>query len=523
MTKVASFLNQHLTGSVFASQGIIDAFSTDRSILRIRPQAVAQPLDVAEVRKLIRFSYQLSAKGINYGITPRGSGSDTTGACLGSGIVISTAKLNHIKEIDPRQRLVRVEAGVKLGELNQALALHSLTLPVDAAPERTIGGLIANTYNSALHDAIEQAEVVLANGELIHTEPLSRRALKKKLADKSLESDIYRYLDKLATDNPGLLEILRAQHTPTGYPGLALARYGKRFDLLPLFFGSQGTLGMVTEVILRCEYLAPPPLYITAAYEQLADVLALTDRAAALKPSVVNIYDCALFNAAAAGGKNLRILEKRPETGYLVLLAFEPTNRRAHKRIVRKLRRELAPAVDSAASAADHYDHRLEIEAIVEHYLNQPGRHLRLAVADAVQISPDQFATYLTGLQALAETYHFDLPYYGSLLSHTYTVRPVINPTTTDGRRKALEFLRDYSELVQACHGTLSGGTPEGRVKTTYLDPRADAPELAELDQSIKQVFDPRGILNPGVKINTSARSTVRELRTSADCGIITA
>ena len=80
----------------------------------------------------------------------RGSGLDQSGADLTEGMIISTEKLNQIQEIDDRARLVRVQAGVTLGQLNSALALFGLRLPIEADPRETIGGLVSNFYTDTI-------------------------------------------------------------------------------------------------------------------------------------------------------------------------------------------------------------------------------------------------------------------------------------------------------------------------------------------------------------------------------------
>lgn len=531
MTKIANFLNQHMTGNVYANPRILDAFSVDQSILRIRPQAVAQPINANEVRKLARFSYQLASKGMQLSLTPRGSGLDQTGASIGQGIIISTDKLNHIKEIDSRQRLIRVEAGVKLGELNKALALHSLTLPISASPESTIGGLIANDYagpisgkHGPLSQYIEQIEVVLASGEIIHTEPLSKRALRKKQEGKTLESDIYRKLDQLISENPGLIDQIQSLDLgQAGYRGISRVRYGSRFDLMPIFFGSQGTLGIITEVILRSEYAADPPFYVTASFKDFASAKQFIDRAKQLTASQVDIYDVDVFNVAEANGKPLRILKKRPDIGFVVLVAFDDYHKSHRARKFKKLQKELSAAVDYASAPAKEYDHQAEITAILETYLNATGRRIRLPFIDGAAIPEGRFTDYLAGLEDLSAKHRVALTCYGSAATGTYNIRPEMDITTTEGRRNALDLLRDYTDLVMSLGGALTGGSPEGRFKSIYASLDEVAPELAELDRAVKEIFDPRGTLNVGVKVDVNSRATVRTLRVNPDCGIITA
>ena len=145
MGKIARYLNQLIIGNVFDAPEIMETYATDRSALKIKPKLVALPESTEDVRKIMRFCYQLASKGINMPVTVRGSGLDEGGADLGNSIVISTEKMNKLLEADRRERLVRVQAGMTLRELNTALSVNGLTIPVGGRDNETIGGLISNS------------------------------------------------------------------------------------------------------------------------------------------------------------------------------------------------------------------------------------------------------------------------------------------------------------------------------------------------------------------------------------------
>ena len=112
MGKIAKYLNQLIVGNVYDAPDILDAYATDRSVLKIKPKAVALPESTEDVCKLMQFCYQLAKKNIKVPVTVRGSGLDESGADLGNGVIISTEKLNRLLESDKRERLVRVQAGL---------------------------------------------------------------------------------------------------------------------------------------------------------------------------------------------------------------------------------------------------------------------------------------------------------------------------------------------------------------------------------------------------------------------------
>jgi len=526
VNKIANFLNQHIDGNVYISNHVLDAFSTDKSIMKIRPKFVAQPTSTTEIRKLVRFSHQLAKRNVGVGVTVRGSGNDKTGAAIGPGIVISTTKLNRVCEIDVRQRLIRTEAGITLGELEAALEAVGLTLPISADPSHTIGGLIMNGHTGDLSGKygsilkyIEQAEIVLSDGEIVRTELLSRRALRKKKEQKDLEGSIYRTITSLIENNPALMEELKKKPGLSGYRNINQLFLGRRFDLLPLLVASQGTLGIMTEVILRCEYISPNSSYFTIAFKNLADALTFGDVVQKYDPASVDFYDLAIFDETAVAGKPMNLISKLPSSGYLISASFDNYKKRQRKRIIRKLSKKYKPT--SFATAVDGPSHETILKNIIGTYLNSTSARPRLPLIDGAKVDIDYLAEYLEGVGQLEEKHKLSLPVFGSLATGTYSVRPGIDISTTSGRRETLDLLRDYTDMLYKIGGTICGDSPEGRFKAIYSKEYADAPALKELDQAVKEAFDPHGVLNPGVKIDANTRSSIRNLRTNPGKGII--
>src|SRR5687768_1653320 len=134
MNKVASYLQGHISGEVSVSEQVREHFSTDASILTMKPSMVVYPRTTNDVRKVARFTWQLAERGHVMPITARGNGTDLTGAAIGRGVILSLpTHLNKILELDTKQRLVRVQPGVNFKSLQETLHTHGLFLP--PAPE----------------------------------------------------------------------------------------------------------------------------------------------------------------------------------------------------------------------------------------------------------------------------------------------------------------------------------------------------------------------------------------------------
>ena len=147
MSKVAHYLQEHLIGEVMSSADARQYFSTDASILSVPPSIIVYPHNENDVRKTARFTWQLAERGRVIPITPRGLGTDQSGASLGTGIIIVfPAHMNKVLELDPKTGVVAAQAGINYGKLQQALHTHGCFLP--PAPSDiescTLGGALGN-------------------------------------------------------------------------------------------------------------------------------------------------------------------------------------------------------------------------------------------------------------------------------------------------------------------------------------------------------------------------------------------
>lgn len=525
MNKVVKYLNQRIKGNVFDKPSILESYSTDRSILKITPKFVAIPECTEDIAELVRFADSMSQKNAQLPLTVRGSGLDKTGADLGSGMIISTEKLNLVQEIDEKARLVRVQAGVTLEKLNAVLAAHGLTLPVKSHPKETIGGLIANCptdpsahkYGSIFYYT-ERLEIVIASGEIIQTTAFTPRGLVRSQSQSNFEGAIYRELGRLLKERTDTVKDLGEEERDfAGYRMVTKVQSGEHkhqtFDLLPLFFASQGSLGIITEVILRCEPLTRAPRRIVAAFTEIRSALDFLYRAAELEPATLDLYDARIYSVAAEAGKELNILKPQLDQGYYVVVNYDDFKFSA-KRKVKKCTTDVQNASSLIIEDRTNSSEFNELSAALTAYLNDVPEGERVSLVDDVRIPADKLPDFAVSLKSLEDTFSRPLPFYGSFATSSYSVRPDIELNSLEGRQAAVSFIKKYSTMVKEHGGSITGGEAEGRVKAIVTTPDLGEKER-ELYLKIKEIFDPSGILNPEVKLGADLKTTIRHLRTS--------
>lgn len=520
MNKIAVYLNRHLTGNVFDKDSILEAYSTDRSMLKVKPQLVALPETTSDIRKIVRFVRQLSEKKYSLPIAIRGSGLSKTGADLSHGIVLSTEKLNRVRELDSHDRLVHVQAGITLGKLNAILAPHGLTLPVHADPNETIGSLIANAPRDnyagrygGIMNYVDRAEIVLANGDLIQTSRLSFHKLLAKKNQKNLEGEIYEKLDELLLKHADLVAHAH-DNTHAGYPALKHVRrdHGHVFDLLPVFFGSEGSLGIITEVILRLEVLPPRPHRIFALFGSLKHAQEFANRCLKLGALSTELFDNRIFKAVEDSGKKPDLLTRKFDDGFLVLAGFNfkaAKSARHIRHLVRSLPKSAYVVSETAKNSLNFDDFAIALSS----FINETGKGERPNLLNDFFVPKSQLADFVDDLKNLEKSSKKHLELFGCYSTSIYSVRPDFDLKKVDDRRAALTLLRDFNLLLAKHGGSLAGGLPEGRLKPIVIYPELSIDER-DLIMNVKKIFDEANILAPEIKSNYDTRSAVRHLRT---------
>lgn len=538
MSKVANYLNEHIQGEVTTNAAVRQAMSTDASVLSIMPEMVVYPRTTNDIRKVARFSNQLAEKGHLLPITPRGGGSDQTGAAIGKGIILNTtAHMDAIFELDAKQKLIRVQPGVTFKALNEALRLQGLRIPSFPASESysTIGGAIANNASGILSGRygstsrwVHQLEVVLSNGDVIQTGRISKRELGRKKGQQNFEGELYRQIDNLMTDYDDVIKngIVADVRDNSGYNGIVDVKYQNgSIDLAPLIIGSQGTLGIVSEIIMKVDYGGP----ISVAALAFSSSEAAHDSIEAIKalnPCLAEYIDAALYEKALERGKKYPFYTDATEQGAvstIILVGFDDMNERHRNKKLKKMLKALKETVAYSEVSVDAVsaEELMALRDVSTILLDPQGTGLSAPpLVDGAYVPPARFEDFVTSLGELAKKFHEELPLYGHALDSTYYIRPALQLHKVGDKQKVFKLIDEYAKLVTAHGGHLIGEAGEGRIKAPFVRKQLDD-DTVELYKAIKDTFDPLGILNPGIKMDADLKTIVTQLRVDYSLGNI--
>lgn len=418
--------------------------------------------------------------------------------------------MNRILEFEPKEGWVRVQPGMILDSLNKFLKPHKLFFPIDPSAKEycTLGGMIANNSSGphavkygATRDYVLSLEAVLSDGEVMTTRPVfPERGESKDL--ETLEGRIYRTM-------PGLLQEYRKpmeEEKPftlknsSGYDLWRLQGNGC-LDLTSLFVGSEGTLGIITGAKLR---LVPLPGRARGGliyFDNLDHVGPATQKLLELSPSMLEIIERQIIDLARK--QKVKMKPYLPEgTEALLFVEFEEEDgeRLPHKFIEAERllvqQGKLAAAVKVARNEEETAMFE-KVRSISGPILNKAkGPKRPLAFIEDAAVHPSLLSRYIMGLREIFRTYEVEASIYGHAGDGNLHLMVFLDLRKESEVKKMLELTDACYDLVLSLKGTISGEHGDGRLRTYYL--RKQYPNLYPAMVEIKNLFDPKNILNPG-------------------------
>ncbi len=526
MSRIAHYLQEHLVGEVTDSLDVRRYFAHDASILQITPSIIVYPANENDVRKTARFSWQLAERNKTLPITARGGGSDTSGAAIGSGVMmVFTAHMNRILALNPGKQFVTVEPGITFGALQQTLYTHGHFLPPYPASSAyaTIGGSLANNsvgeksvkYGD-MAQYVQKLTVVLANGEVIETGPLSKRDLNKKMGLTSLEGSIYRGIDGLLEENQALLadekSRIRARFNRSGYNLFDIKKKGN-FDLTPLFLGSQGTLGIITEATLKLVPHNPLAELAVLSLDSLSELQDALPSILSLEPSMCEMLNrAAIVQLTKANPSQLKGVLQNPGAEIHLILEFDDSKEGAQKKSLKGLAKLAEKTGGYLMIAAGNEDrdkiNKLRRAAATMHLMSR-GNAKALPVAEDVAVPTDRLADFLRRAAEIYAGGGMQMAAWGHAGDGVVRTQPMLDLAEIGDRQKLYKLQDLIYNTALNMGGSLSAAAGDGRMRAPYLG-HIYGQEARKMMLDVKNIFDPYGILNRGVK--TASAEEVKSL-----------
>ncbi len=532
MSKIAHYLQEHLLGEVTESADARKFFATDNSIFSVTPSVIVYPRNENDVRKTARFTWQLAERGRSIPMTARGAGTDYSGGSLGNGVmIVFPAHMNRIIQLDTKSGTVIVEPGLNYGRLQQTLHTHERFLPPYPASIEysTLGGAVASNasgeksvkYGTTV-DYVKGLRIVLANGEVIKTGRLSKRELSKKLGLSTFEGEIYRQLDSLIEENKSTIESMRRRVTKNtaGYNIGDVKLHNGSFDLTPLFVGSQGTLGIITEMTLSTEEFNPETTLFMASFDSIDSACEAVQELRSLPEiaSTIEMVDGQLLSFVDRLNPNqLKGSLKAPFPQIVLFIEYDANTDRQRKRCAKRTRAVLNKLATEYQEETDYakQSHMWKVRQASASLLSHSEKQLKAVpiIEDAI-VPPEKLVDLLKGAYQLFSAGKLQVAAWGHAGDGNIHLHPFFDLSQLGDRQRAFRLYEEYYKLVISLGGTTSGQHNDGRLRAPLL-PNVYGAEAYTVLQKIKKIFDPYNTLNPGVKINVTLDDIKPILRTT--------
>lgn len=515
MSKIAHYLQEHLIGEVSANAEVREHLATDSSVLSLTPLFAVYPKNEQDIRKTLRFSWQLAERGKVLPVTARGAGCDTSGSAIGSGaIIIMASHLNKILAFDAKKKLATIEAGISFDKLQQTLFTHDLCLP--AYPKEldsTLGGGMANNVIGEksikygdLHSYIQSLRVVLANGEVIETGPLSKKELSYKMGLSTFEGQIYRALDALLDDNSENIKkysfASETRYNAIGYQ-LSKVKNKSSFDLTPLFLGSQGTLGIITEANIKLEDYNEETTRALISLPNYDDLESALPALINLGPSMLNFINrAALEQVRQTNPKLINGILPTDGADVHLLIEFDDKKEATRKQKIKNLTKIVDGCGGDLAGSTKFEDKQKMskvFDSVAALFIPPQGVHVAVPIAEDIMVPPAKLSEFLRQAKNFFRECHLPDAIWGNAGVGMISVYPTLDLSQVSDRQKYFKLSEGLFNLATSLGGSITAAAGEGRVKAPYVR-QLYGEELYNLTTATKAIFDPYGILNPGVK-----------------------
>jgi FAD/FMN-containing dehydrogenase/Fe-S oxidoreductase len=523
-------LAQAISGEVRCDRLSRALYSTDASVYQIVPLCVVIPKNETDVVETIRIC---SRFGIP--ITARGGGTSQAGQAIGPGVVLDFSKyLNRILEINPTERWVRVEPGCVLDDLNDAVKPHGLQFAPDISTSNraTIGGMVANNSSgthSLIHgktiDHVIGLKVLLADGSIMQTGPMSNSQVESKCAQQDREGECYSVVRRLAEEHKEEIEkrypkILRrvggynldrfiVGHRPsaTGHRPNAESRWPKAesrgFNMADLLVGSEGTLGITLEATLRLIELPKVKVVMVVHFHELLDALAAAPGILAHQPSAVEVIDKYVLDSTRLNPEASRLRDFiHGDPGAILIVEFYGERKEDLPGRLDALEADLKKRGQgyhvhrATESAAQGRIWKLR-KAALGLSMAEKGDAKALSFVEDTAVAPERLRDYIAEFLKIVASHGTTAGVYAHASVGCLHVRPVINLKTEAGVGQFEAIAAAVADLVLKYGGALSGEHGDGLVRSPFQE-KMFGPALYQAFRELKRTFDPQGILNPG-------------------------
>lgn len=549
LTKKLDGLSAIIEGGIGKDNVSRTLYSTDASVYKEEPFAVAWPRNEDDIRKIISFAEMEKCP-----VTVRAAGTSLAGQVVSSGLIMDISRyMKNIIEINKEEKWVKVQPGVVLDELNMKLKDYGLFFgPETSTANRcNIGGMLGNNacgshslvYGSTRDHTLE-IKAILSDGSTVVFGPLGKTEFEEKCLLQNLEGNIYRNIKNILSDNRNK-EMIRSEYPDPKVPrrntGYAIDMLldselfsedsNKKFNFCNILAGSEGTLAIATEIKLNLVPLPPKAKALVCVHlEKRNDAFRANLIALKHGPCAVEMMDdriLALTEENITQRKNRFFLVGKP--GSILIVEFARETEVEIEETTTALINDMKASgfgyafpVIRGKDIAKVWNLRKAGLGVLS---NLKGDAKPVTLMEDTAINVEVYPEYMEDVEKMLSVYKKEAVFHAHIGTGELHVRPVLNLKDKIDAELFRTIGLESARIVKKYRGSLSGEHGDGRLRGEFI-PFMLGEHNYRLLRSIKECWDPSCILNPGKIIDTPPMNTflrhtpgdpVREIETFYD------
>jgi FAD/FMN-containing dehydrogenase len=546
-------LRKLIKGEISTEPTVLREASHDASVYELVPEALISPIDSTDIQKIVKYVAKNKISHPRLSITPRSAGTCMSGGSIGISLVLDmTSHFNKIESLNGT--LLTTQPGVYMRDIDPLLYdqnLHLGCVPASRAIN-TIGGMVGNNSGGErslqygnTERWVRELKVVLADGNEYTIKPLNRKQLEQKLKETTYEADLYRRTFNLIEANYDLIKNARP-HVNKNSMGYNLWSVWDRdtgiFDLTRLMSGSQGTLGVITDITIEAVPKAPHSGLLLAylpSIKNLGDVIATVMHH---EPATFEGFDNITFNLGLRYFNTFRkqlgtkewlrqqsILLKSVAKfkGHIpsmfLMIEFDgQTKGEVLEKIsilhddLKSFKLKMDIEADEASSAPFWKIRRAALSLLK----NQVHGRYASPFIDDMAVPPRYLPEFVPKLRKVIRKYKLPATIQGHFGDGNFHVIPLMDIASPNERAKLEPVMRELIPLVLKYGGTMAGEHNDGMVRGPWL-PAVFGQDVYEIFKQTKEIFDPLYIFNPHKKTDASWEYSMSHIRNDNDDGLI--
>ncbi len=532
-------------GDADDSEGTLIKYSHDASLLEVRPKIVLFPKDSEDVQNLVKWVNDSKTKYPDLSITCRCAGTDMSGGAIGESIILDFTRYMYKLVGGPLPMddssgdwMITVEPGMFYRDFEKITLSKGLILPCFTASKtlNAMGGMFGN--NSAGERTLKygKTEDYILSAKVIFADGVERIVKPFPIGQISTQEEVYKKVYDLIKQNEDEIKNAKPNvHKNSAGYYLWNVIQNNIFNLNKLLVGSQGTLGIVTEMTLKIIPENRHSKLVAIFMKDLSPLGRLVDEILTLNPETLETYDDKTMKLAVKffpdflKNKGLLGMIKlmfsfMPEAfmmmigglpKLIILAEFAGEDEKAVQdkclELVSKIKHfKLKVHITASETEANKYwDIRRQSFALLRKHVK--GKRTAPFIDDII-VRPEFLPKFLPELDKILEQYKSSMMY--TLAGHAgdgnFHIIPLMDFKRADTAKIIMELSDKVYDLVAKYHGSITAEHNDGLIRTPYLGKMYDSKIIAIFKQ-VKEIFDPKNIFNPGKKVPTENLGGTKE------------